>query len=391
MHALAPGVWARTLIGWRASLIRNPVARLRFLRHTVGDRRGWDPRTEYGRGCWRRRSLTVVVIFLLLLLVPAGTLTSAGRIWRRGPLDAPGGEMQPELFPQVWRVEQNPQFETYSNGLRIERRYEVTGTQRRFTIFHRGEEDSRPGEERTEPMGIVYHATESPQAEFVPQKTPLIRLYGAALLDYVRQERAYHYVVDRFGRVWRVVKEGDAANHAGYSVWADRRWTYVNVNRAFLGISVEAMSPNGEARSEATPAQVHSLRVLTEMLRAAYHISVENCVTHAQVSVNPDNMEIAYHYDWASGFPFAELGLPDNYGVALPSLWLFGFGYSPTVTGLAGSDYRKGLLLGQEQLRQAATAHGLSVTEYRHLLLKRYRQVLTLLKSEMELSKENQG
>ena len=37
---------------------------------------------------------------------------------------------------------------------------------------------------------------------------------GESLLEYVRRGRAYHYLIDRFGRVYRVVAESDAANHA---------------------------------------------------------------------------------------------------------------------------------------------------------------------------------
>ena len=43
------------------------------------------------------------------------------------------------------------------------------------------------------------------------------------LLRYVQQNRLYHYVIDRFGRVYRVVAEESKANHAGHSVWAQRR------------------------------------------------------------------------------------------------------------------------------------------------------------------------
>jgi len=53
--------------------------------------------------------------------------------------------------------------------------------------------------------------------------------------------------------------------------------------------------------------------MLTRMLRSRYSIAAENCVTHAQVSVNPSNMQLSYHVDWAAAFSFAALGLPDNY------------------------------------------------------------------------------
>jgi hypothetical protein len=174
-------------------------------------------------------------------------------------------------------------------------------------------------------------------------------------------------------------------------VWADANWTYVNVNRAFLGVSVETRTLAGEGREEATPAQLRSLRVLTEMLRASYHIAEADCITHAQVSVNPDNMQMGYHYDWASHFPFAEIGLPDNYAIASPGVALFGFRYDPSLVAVTGEPYWRGLSAGSDELRQLATAHGAAVADYRAALEKRYRRILALLKANNELSKEKKG
>ena len=63
----------------------------------------------------------------------------------------------------------------------------------------------------------------------------MLKRLGESLLEYVRRKHAYHYLIDRFGRVYRVVAESDTANHAGYSVWADDEWFYVNLNESFLG------------------------------------------------------------------------------------------------------------------------------------------------------------
>lgn len=386
-----PNALLRAAASWRADRIADPIERLRFLRRTLGDRCVWDPRSEAGRAFYRSRRMSMMVALGALLLLPAGTVTSASRLWKRGPIVSAHAGSGPEAFPSVWLVETNPGFETYSNGLRIERRYEVANEPRSYPVYRRGEEDLGPVEERTKPAGIVFHTTESNQLEFREDKTKAIRRVGANLLSYLKQEHAYHYMVDRFGGVWRVVRESDAANHAGYSVWADDRFTYVNVNRAFLGVSVETVTTSGEARAEATPAQIHALRVLTEMLRAKYRISTANCATHAQVSVNPDNMQVGYHYDWASNFPYVAVGLPDNYAVPAPGLWLFGFTYDPSLVQVTGQAFWRGLLLGEDQLRQNATAHGLSVFAYRKELEKRYRQVLSQIKTKAELSKENKG
>jgi hypothetical protein len=73
---------------------------------------------------------------------------------------------------------------------------------------------------------------------------------------------------------------------------------------------VHAEHPAAQAEgagAEASPAQVRAAAMLVEMLRARYRISAVNCVTHAQVSLNPSNMRVGYHMDWASKFPFEQL------------------------------------------------------------------------------------
>jgi hypothetical protein len=289
----------------------------------------------------------------------------------------------------VWLVEQNAVAESWSNGLRIERQYEVDGEPRRYVVFPRGQEDGAASEERSFPAGIVYHTTESQMAPLEPDERKHLRLIGDSLLQFVRDRRCYHYLIDRFGRVWRVVKETDEASHAGYSVWADDACIYVNLNRIFLGVSVETQTRTGDGGPEVTPAQTHALRILTEMLRSRYRIPAVDCVTHAQVSVNPSNLKVGYHIDWAAQFPFAEIGLPDNYGVPVPSVWLFGFTYDPVLVHVTGARYWKGLLLGEQQMRQAASSHGLTPEAWRGVLSKRYRRILEFLKPQAEPSAES--
>jgi len=267
-------------------------------------------------------------------------------------------------------------FESWSNGLRVERRYEIANEPRSFQAYPLGKEAPGAGQAGKEPAGIVFHTTESHQADFDEDHVRRLQLIGEALLRYVQENRSYHYLVDRFGRVWRVVRESDAANHAGYSVWADDHRTFVNLNRSFLGISLEAQTQQEDGRSAATPAQVNALRLLTEMLRSKYTIPAINCVTHAQVSVNPSNLRIGYHTDWAAGFPFAEVGLPDNYSRPLAALWLFGFSYDAPLVNSTGAAYWRGLLLAEDQLRQNATAHGMPVAQWRSGLQSRYRAIL---------------
>ena len=278
----------------------------------------------------------------------------------------------PEHQPEVWQIETTPEFDLYSNGLRVEKHF-TTRNRPRSYIAYAPDIPPRCAERRSEPVGVVFHTTESPQLPFERRHTERLHLVGKSLLDYVRSMRSYNFVVDRFGRVHRIVLESDAADHAGHSVWADAQARYVNLNDSFLGVSFEARTGPEQLPSGLTPPQLRSAQALTEMLRSRYSIMAGNCVTHAQVSVNPDNMKVGYHTDWASGFPFKEVGLPDNYQLPLPAIWAFGFGYDSSFLRAAGSRMHTGVALAEEKLRLAAEAGNCAVSEYREELRKRYR------------------
>ncbi len=242
----------------------------------------------------------------------------------------------------IWQVEKTSEYEAYSNGLRIETRYATSTHHRRYVAFTTGSPGREPGALRDSPAGIVFHATESRQAPFEESKNRELKRLGESALDYVRRKGAYNFVIDRFGRVYRVVEEGDAANHAGYSLWADDRWIYINLNESFLGVSFEAGAAGG-GQAVMSPAQQRAAAVLVEMLRSRYRIAAENCVTHAQVSVNPDNMRVGYHTDWAAGFPFEAIGLPNNYTRPLWAVAHFGFVCDPAFLEQADSHLRLGV------------------------------------------------
>jgi hypothetical protein len=129
-------------------------------------------------------------------------------------------------------------------------------------------------------------------------------------------------------------------------------------------------------------AQIHAAKVLTEMLRSKYNVPAENCVTHAQVSVNPSNMLIGWHTDWGTRFPYREIGLPDNYEQPTPVVSVFGFGYDASYLRCTGPTLWKGLALAEERVREAAAAQGIEVAEYRKLLQKRYRDQLEALRDQ---------
>ncbi len=367
------------MLEWRARRIADPVAKLRYLRNT----NPIQPPRRTPRIHWRPRWAAAAVCALLILIAVRNTSDATGH---KTANDPPRRMAPVRSAPaEVWVVESNPQFELYSNGLRVEKHFETGNHPRSFVAFDRRQADLPPGLWSSDPVGIVYHTTESHGAPFEAQQNQTLKRQGESLLAFVRDNHAYNYVIDRFGRVHRVVLESDTAYHAGKSVWADAKWVYINLNSSFLGISFEGETQ--DLKENLTPAQIHSGRTLTEMLRSRYHIAAENCVTHAQVSVNPDNMRIGYHTDWAANFPFHEMGLEDNYALPIPALYLFGYGYDPTFIESTGARLWKGLLLAEERLVEEATVDGRTLAEYKKILHQRYREKLTGIEVKGDIEK----
>jgi hypothetical protein len=116
--------------------------------------------------------------------------------------------------------------------------------------------------------------------------------------------------------------------------------------------------------------------MLTELLRGRYRIPATNCATHLQVSVNPDNMRVGYHTDWASGFPFEQVGLPDNYALPLPSVAAFGFVCDPALRGAAGPRLRETIEQVEASFEQRAEAAGMRLPAFRRSLQRQYRELL---------------
>lgn len=364
----------------RARQIADPIVRLRYCRRAMGVAR--TPKLSQRISRFQLRALGLGLALLCLPLRPTEeTRLHAWPPELRVPFGGPA-----TAVPRVWLVENRGGVEIYSNGLRVETAGTVAGEPRWYVALSR-RPVTDPFEERSAPAGIVFHMSESHLLPLEEERNAELRRLRAGLLAYVRQRRSYHYLVDRFGTVHRVVEDRAKAEHAGHSVWADSRWIYLNLNESFLGVAFEAITLPGETRPTLTPAQVHCARTLTEMLRSRYEIPAENCVTHAQVSVNPGNFRIGYHTDGAGNFPFAALGLPDNYNLPLPSLWLFGFRYDNLFLESTGGRMSQGLVWAEEQLRQDAAAQGMSLKQYRKALQQKYRELARALPGS-EISKE---
>ena len=272
--------------------------------------------------------------------------------------------------PPVWLVESTAQADLYSNGLRAENQFATTTSPRKYIAYSL--HDASSIQQRDQPAGIVFHTTESHLVPFEEQQNRALRREGEGLLEYVKRQRAYHFVIDRFGRVFRIVQETDYANHAGNSIWADEKSIYLNLNQSFFGVAFEARSNPDGRELPVNGAQVHAGRILVEMLRSRYSIPASNCVAHAQVSVNPTNGRAGYHTDWAANLPFTDLGLTDNYTLPLPSVELFGFQPDDALLQ-TGGHLQQGIDAAAESVRRAAAARHLPVEKYRRILLEKYR------------------
>lgn len=377
---LATTALMRWWVGRRASEITGPVERLRFLQtHQVTLRD------------LRARPTVPVPYWVVMLSGAALGVTALGVVsWRSvksgatPPIQA--AELarveKPSVTPvkilapaKIWVVESAGGIETYSNGLRVETKFATTNRPRTYYTYDRKKNLEVSLELRNQPAGIVFHTTESHLAEFTPEHNRKLRFYGESLIAYVREKKAYNYVIDRFGRVYRVVADADTAFHAGNSTWADDRWVYLNLNDSFIGVAFETQSVKGDDNPQVTTGQIMAGKLLAEMLRAKYGILALNCPTHAQVSVNPSNMIMGYHTDWAGNFPYEEIGLPDNYALPLPSLLFFGFAYDPSFMTSTGARMWKGLLAAEDQLREQAKQKGISVAEHKAALRERYKKL----------------
>ena len=386
------------LVEWRARSFSDPAERLQFLNRNITLVR--EARPAFTR-------LPVITTALGLTLAGAGLMPvcrrSLGLVLPFALASAPATP-RPQLqvirpaigqtalaatVPHVWQVEANQQFDLYSNGLRIENRFQTSTAARSYMAFSRIRTAGPSTERRDKPAGIVFHTTESHLAPFEEGQNRALKRDGEGLLEYVSRNRSYHFVIDRFGRVFRIVGETDYANHAGNSIWADQTWIYVNLNQSFFGVAFEARSQSEPAGLPVNAAQVHAARTLTEMLRARYGIPADNCVTHAQVSINPALKRAGYHTDWAANLPFQDLGLGDNYASPLPSVTLFGFSATALLEEAHDSPLARGLEAAENQVRADALAHKLSEHRYRQILQTRYQDAITALHAKSAPQENN--
>ena len=122
----------------------------------------------------------------------------------------------------IWLVEKGEASEQYSNGLRIDTTFAVAGRAPALPGLRGGprnvaETFDKPGRASS---STPRRATSGPSTRAYNEN---LRDSSHDLLRYLKSNRVYNYLIDRFGRVYRVVDEETKANHAGHSVWTDER------------------------------------------------------------------------------------------------------------------------------------------------------------------------
>jgi hypothetical protein len=317
-----------------------------------------------------RRARRTLSAATLLLAAAAGLAIASYPRAKPAPAPPPASSPTPATEPlgpqpramapaRIWMVDSGPGFELYSNGLRIDTTYALAGEPRRYRVFEVGR--GMGAEVFDRPVGIVFHTSESdiwPLEESFNEK---LRDSSQNLLRYLRKNRVYHYLIDRFGQVFRVVEEADKANHAGMSVWSAGSYVYLNLNGPTIGVSFESRWQGGRALP-ITRAQFEAGRSLTDYLRDKWSIEADMCVTHGLASVNSRKHLIGHHLDWARGFPFGAFGLPDQYRRPSPAVILFGFGYDERFLSAMGDPW-PGVGEAERQLATDAAAAGRTVDE----------------------------
>jgi hypothetical protein len=285
---------------------------------------------------------------------------------------------------KVWIVESRDGYERYSNGGRIITEFETGNRPRGYVAIPRNADltsvkvSAGGADVRRDPVGIVYHTSESDMLPFTPDQNDSIEARSRGLLEYVRRHKSYNYLIDRFGQIYRVVRDEDAAHHAGNSVWADGRNLYVGLNESFIGVCFETSMSAGTKEEQLTEAQVVAGRLLTQIIRSRHQIDDANCVTHGLVSVNPSSMLICFHYDWARNFPFEAMGLSDKYKVAPASVSHFGFTYDDEIVARLGGALWSGVKPAEDEFNARAAGARTTPEDLRSLMRERFREQMKL-------------
>ena len=288
----------------------------------------------------------------------------------------PSATMPAKYLPykpeSIWKIKTEGEYEKWSNGCRISTKYETDNHPRGYYILPRGSEtDGTQFSDKI--VGIVYHTPESGIVSFTPDNNETIQKTSQGLLRYVRDHKLYNYMIDRYGEIYRIVRDEHAADHAGHSIWADSKNIYVSLNESFLGVCFESKFEGAESLDEIlTPAQINSGRLLTDVLRSWHQIDDANCTTHGLVAIDHEKMLIARHHDWVSNFPFEAMRLSDKYKIHPPSMVDYGCTYDVDVLAKLGNKLWDGALTAEEEFKRRAAELRVSPDILRRKLRDRY-------------------
>ncbi|HZU24307.1 MAG TPA: N-acetylmuramoyl-L-alanine amidase [Bryobacteraceae bacterium] len=240
------------IIGLLAGQIRDPVLRLRFLRR-------FAPRiTRPRRRAVSRMALQIVPS---VLLATGGSLLLTRATWpfssaaRATVVSAPPAMHAPEWPQPVWQIEQGPDSETWSNGLRIDNRFRAAGRTRSYQAPRLGDKSDAQAVRRSDPAGILF-----------------INLASNASPAALQSRYACNFLIDRFGRVYRIVSESEVANDGADAAWADNASRYAHLNQSFITVELEG---SGAANIE----QARGKGLLVQMLRSRFAIPAANVLT----------------------------------------------------------------------------------------------------------------
>lgn len=300
-----------------------------------------------------------------ILVVPTGATPS-------DPATTIPAKYLPYKPEAIWKYEDKDDYEVWSNNCRILKEYETDNRPRSYLSIPRGAETDG-NEFSNKIVGIIYHTPESGIVPFIPDNNEEIQKKSRRLLEYVRERKLYNYMIGRYGAIYRIVRDDQAADHAGHSIWADAKNTYVALNDSFIGVCFESKFDGAESVEEIlTPAQINSGRLLTDVLRTKYSIDDANCTTHGLVAVDEKKMLIARHHDWVRNFPFDAMGLSDKYKIHPPSMVDYGCTYNEDVLAKLNYKLWPGALTAEEEFNKRAEKARASPDDLRRKLQERY-------------------
>src|SRR3954467_11034986 len=144
-------------VEWRATRISDPIDKLQYLRGKMDDRIG-----PVNRPVWRRLSLGAFAVIAVSLLMPAPSVISdVSPGSHRQMFPETERKVPPQSFSDGWLVEETDQEEVFSNGLRVDNRFATPNQPRFYQVLDRKNGMTTSPDWRSQPVGIVYHTTES--------------------------------------------------------------------------------------------------------------------------------------------------------------------------------------------------------------------------------------